>query len=140
MRSRNMAAIRSKDTKPEQEVRRALHAAGYRFRLRPRKLPGRADVVLPRYRQVVFVHGCFWHGHNCRIAHTPKTNIAYWSAKIERNVDRDAKNQASLERDGWEVATIWECMLDEGIRQVIAQLDAKSRAKASSLESEAKSR
>ena len=124
-RSRNMAAIKSKDTKPELAVRGSLHNAGFRFRLRTAGLPGRVDIVLPRYRQVVLVHGCFWHGHTCRVAHTPKTNTEYWSAKIQGNVERDARNRKALELEGWKVTTIWECCLADGIESLVRDLDNK---------------
>ena len=130
LRSRNMAAIRSKDTKPELTVRRALHSTGFRFRLRPSALPGRVDLVLPRYRRVVFIHGCFWHGHNCRVAHTPKTNSEYWSAKIQRNVVRDARNRDLLEGCGWEVTTIWECNLVDDLSDLITKLEDQRRGSA----------
>lgn len=120
-----MAAIKSKDTKPELAVRRSLHNAGFRFRLRTPGLPGRVDIVLPRYRQIVLVHGCFWHGHTCSVAHTPKTNPEYWSAKIQGNVERDLRNQNALELGGWEVTTIWECDLAGGTERLVADLVRK---------------
>jgi DNA mismatch endonuclease, patch repair protein len=89
-RSANMAAVRSKDTQPELLVRRSLHAAGFRFRLHVRDLPGNPDVVLPRLRYALFVHGCFWHGHYCKRGNLPTTNVAFWSKKIETNLQRDA--------------------------------------------------
>ena len=109
-RSRNMAAIRGKNTKPEMRVRSLLHALGYRYRLHRRDLPGRPDIVLSKYRMVIFVHGCFWHCHDCRWGSViPKTRAEFWSAKRGGNVARDEKHRAALEAQGWTVATIWEC-------------------------------
>jgi DNA mismatch endonuclease, patch repair protein len=111
-RSRIMRAVKSNDTAPEIIVRRMIHAMGYRFRLHRRDLPGKPDLAFPRLRKVIFVNGCFWHGHNCpRGARAPKTNKAYWSAKIARNRVRDAANDAKLKSAGWRAATIWECEL-----------------------------
>lgn len=112
-RSWNMSRIRDKDTAPERLVRSALHRAGYRFRLHSKKLPGRPNVVLPRYRTVVFVHGCFWHRHKgCRYAYTPKSRVAFWNAKFDSNVERDRRNARELRRLGWKVVTVWECEAD----------------------------
>jgi DNA mismatch endonuclease (patch repair protein) len=109
-RSRNMAAIRGKNTKPELRVRSLLHAVGYRYRLHQKDLPGRPDIVLPKYRTVIFVHGCFWHCHDCRWGSViPKTRPEFWSAKRGGNVARDEKHRAALEADGWKVLTLWEC-------------------------------
>jgi DNA mismatch endonuclease (patch repair protein) len=109
-RSWNMSRIRGKNTVPEKQVRSSLHRAGYRFRLHPKQLPGRPDVVLPKYRTVVFVHGCFWHRHKgCRYAYTPKSRVAFWNAKFESNVERDRRNSRELRRLGWKVVTVWEC-------------------------------
>lgn len=108
-RSRIMAAIRSTDTRPELVVRRGLHARGFRFRLHGKGLPGRPDLVLRRYRTVVFVHGCFWHGHDCRLFRMPRTRTEYWEAKIRRNRERDAETAASLGAAGWRCLTVWEC-------------------------------
>lgn len=107
-----MRAVKSKDTKPELILRRALHRRGLRFRLNVRHLPGTPDLVFPRFRAIVFVHGCFWHGHDCpRGARIPKTNTDYWLGKIDRNKTRDAANCAALEALGWRVQTVWECDL-----------------------------
>lgn len=108
-RSALMSRIRSKDTKPEMAVRSMLHALGYRFRLHRKDLPGRPDIVLPRHRKIVLVQGCFWHGHNCRLASHPKSNAGYWSAKISGNRARDARNRATLEMQGWKILELWEC-------------------------------
>lgn len=113
-RSRQMALIKSAGTKPEMIVRRLAHALGYRFRLHRRDLPGTPDMVFPRRRAVIFVNGCYWHGHNCkRGARMPKTNAAYWIRKIGRNRDRDSVSIAALERDGWRVITVWECEIKD---------------------------
>ena len=109
-RSRNMAAIRSRNTAPEMKVRRALHAAGFRFRLHRRDLPGHPDIVLPKFQTVVFVHGCFWHMHRCPYGKPqPMTNSGFWSQKRMGNVERDKKNIRALRASGWRVYTIWEC-------------------------------
>lgn len=111
-RSRCMSRIRGKDTKPEILVRKGLHAHGFRFRLQDRKLPGRPDVVLPKYGVAIMVNGCFWHGHKgCRYATRPKSNTGYWESKIARNRHRDEVTSAHLEALGWHVITIWECEL-----------------------------
>lgn len=105
-----MSRIRGRDTTPERLVRSVLHSMGYRFRLHPRNLPGRPDIVLSKHRTVVFVHGCFWHRHRrCRYAYTPKTRIAFWTRKFQENVDRDRRTRARLRRLGWQVIVIWEC-------------------------------
>lgn len=111
-RSANMARIRSKDTKPELIVRRMAHGLGYRFRLHRKDLPGKPDLVFPALRAVIFVHGCFWHGHPdpaCREAVPPKSRLEYWGPKLARNKERDAVNVAALEAAGWRVLTLWEC-------------------------------
>jgi len=113
-RSRTMRAVRSRDTKPELTVRRFLHAAGLRYILHDRRLPGSPDLVFPKYRTVVFVHGCFWHQHaNCPAASRPRFNTEYWSRKLTGNVERDARNRTSLEASGWRVLVIWECEIRE---------------------------
>lgn len=109
-RSRNMAAIHGKNTKPEIRVRSALHALGYRFRLHRKDLPGRPDIVLPRLRTVIFVHGCFWHSHTCRWGQVlPKTRAEFWMKKRRDTVERDARSRAALEAAGWRVIVMWEC-------------------------------
>jgi len=110
-RSKMMAAVRSKNTKPELLVRRKLHARGYRFRLHRRDLPGTPDIVFPSRKSVIFVNGCFWHGHACPSGSLPATRRAFWKAKIDRNKDRDAKNRGELEAGGWSVLVVWECDL-----------------------------
>lgn len=120
-----MSGIRAKDTKPEIAIRKALHARGFRFRLHDRGLPGCPDLVLPRYRAVVFVHGCFWHGHDCELFRLPQSRPEFWGPKIERNRENDAKHLAALLTRGWRVATVWECALrgkHAGIDEVAGQL------------------
>ncbi|MES0057289.1 very short patch repair endonuclease [Mesorhizobium sp. M0078] len=114
-RSRQMALIRSTNTKPEMIVRRLAHRLGHRFRLHRKDLPGKPDLVFPRHRAVVFVNGCWWHGHGCRRgARMPKTNSEYWSTKIAGNVARDAASVGALEASGWRVLVVWECQLRDG--------------------------
>lgn len=109
-RSRNMAAIRSRDTKPEMVVRRIAHALGYRYRLHVRSLPDTPDLVFPRLGKIINVHGCYWHMHNCQFGRVaPKTNAEFWQAKREGNVRRDRKASRALRRAGWRVFVIWEC-------------------------------
>ncbi len=111
-RSWNMSRIRGRDTKPELLVRSLLHRLGYRFRLHRRHLPGTPDIVLPKYRTVIFVHGCFWHRHpGCRYAYTPKSRVEFWKTKFAANVDRDARTRRALEQAGWQVLVVWECEL-----------------------------
>ena len=111
-RRKIMQAIRSRDTKPEWIVRKCLHGHGFRYRLHDRKLPGRPDIVLKKYGVVVFVQGCFWHGHEpCKISKIPKSNRTFWEEKIERNRQRDERNVFLLEKLGWKVWTIYECEL-----------------------------
>lgn len=124
-RSRNMAAIRSRDTKPELQVRRSVHRAGFRFRLHRRDLPGRPDIVFPSRRTVAFVNGCFWHGHVCREARPPKSNLSYWMPKIERNMKRDRISARRLRRSGWAVVTIRECEINRGINRLINILNER---------------
>ncbi len=116
-RSAVMRAVKSRDTRPELRVRKAAHALGLRFRLHRADLPGTPDLVFPAKRTTVFVHGCFWHGHDCtRGARTPQTNRAYWQAKIARNRARDAANIAALKKLGWKTRVIWECQTHDPAR------------------------
>ena len=109
-RSRNMAAIRWKDTKPELTVRRYLHRRGYRYSLHRKALPGRPDIVLPKWNTLIFVNGCYWHRHRgCALASTPKSNVSFWEAKFKGNVERDKNNLEALAILGWKVITVWEC-------------------------------
>lgn len=121
-RSKIMAQVRSTDTSPEIAVRRALHANGFRFRLHRKDLPGTPDIVLPRTRDVVFVNGCFWHGHHCPRSRMPSSNRAYWKRKIRRNAARDAEVVERLRAKGWKTHVIWECDLRRGIDQLLSNL------------------
>ena len=118
-----MSRIRGKDTKPEIRVRSVLHRLGYRFRLHRRDLPGKPDIVLPRYETVVFVHGCFWHRHpGCRFAYTPKTRVKFWKAKLKRNVERHQEVEEELLDLGWNVVVIWECETND-LDQLVERLE-----------------
>ena len=122
-RSRNMSAIKSKNTKPEIAVRKLLHSMGYRFRLHRKDLPGSPDIVLPKYKTVIFVHGCFWHRHeNCKYATTPKTRKEFWEKKFRENINRDNLNQANLSLKGWKIIIIWECQLKGDKKKLIRDL------------------
>ena len=111
-RSWNMSRIRGSNTKPELLVRSLLHRLGYRFRLHRRDLPGTPDIVLPKHRTVIFVHGCFWHRHpGCRYAYAPKSRVQFWKKKFAANVGRDARTRRTLEQAGWQVLVVWECEL-----------------------------
>ena len=115
IRSRMMAGIRNKDTKPEILVRKHLHSLGFRFRLHRRIGKARPDLVLSRWRTCIFVHGCYWHRHEgCKLASKPKSNTAFWKSKFNQNVERDKRNIAELEALGWSVGIIWECSLRDG--------------------------
>jgi DNA mismatch endonuclease (patch repair protein) len=111
MRSRMMAGIRGTDTKPELMLRRGLHAMGFRFRLHDRKLPGRPDIVFPRFNAVLFAHGCFWHGHNCHLFKWPASRQEFWQAKIYRNREVDKHTSEALTAAGWRQGVVWECAL-----------------------------
>jgi len=113
-RSWNMRQVRSKNTKPEIAVRSLLHRLGFRFRLHPSNLPGKPDIVLPKHKTAVFVHGCFWHRHpNCPDATTPKTRTEFWLGKFAENVSRDKRKQKELHDQGWKVFIVWECEIAE---------------------------
>ena len=122
-RSRNMSAIKSKNTKPEIAVRKLLYSMGYRFRLHRKDLPGSPDIVLPKYKTVIFVHGCFWHRHeNCKYTSTPKTRQEFWENKFKANINRDNLNQANLSLRGWKIIIIWECQLKGDMKKFIREL------------------
>lgn len=124
-RSRMMAAIKGKNTQPELALRRFLHAWGYRFRLHRKDLPGKPDIVMPRLRTCIFVHGCFWHRHlGCQYATTPKTRCEFWEGKFARNVERDLENVRALEVLGWKVMTVWECEIRQGAEHLAELLKA----------------
>lgn len=127
VRSRMMSGIRGKNTKPELVVRRYLHASGLRFRLHKRGLPGRPDLVLARWNVVVFVHGCFWHGHDgCRYFRVPGTRTDFWVKKIGGNAERDVRTERQLRELGWRVIVIWECAIrnnrEEALRELVTQI------------------
>ena len=110
LRSRNMSAIKSKNTKPEIKVRKVLHSMGYRFRLHSKDLPGSPDIVLPKHKTVIFVHGCFWHRHeNCKYASTPKIRQEFWNKKFTENIKRDSDIQEKIKNLDWRSVVIWEC-------------------------------
>jgi DNA mismatch endonuclease (patch repair protein) len=113
-RSATMRAVKSRDTKPELDIRSFLHRKGYRYRLHDNDLPGRPDIVFPGRRKVVLVHGCFWHGHTCaRGARVPKNNRDYWIAKVARNLERDTTNRERLKALGWNTFVVWECQIND---------------------------
>lgn len=121
-RSWNMSRVHSKDTKPEEAVRKALFAAGFRYRKNDKRLPGKPDIVLPKYKTVIFVNGCFWHNHACKKnIRIPKTNVEFWSNKLEQNTKRDQQHYADLKNLGWNVLVIWECELEK--RQFNSTID-----------------
>ena len=111
VRSRMMAGIKGSNTKPEVAVRSALHQRGYRFRLYRKDLPGKPDLVFPKYRAVILIHGCFWHGHDCHLFKWPKTRADFWREKIASNAERDRRQLTDLKKAGWRVATVWECAM-----------------------------
>lgn len=122
-RSRMMSGIRSKDTQPEILVRKYLHSQGFRFRLHTRKLPGTPDLVLPKYKVAIFVHGCFWHRHEgCRYATTPASNAERWKLKFDANIERDARKSSMLRAAGWRVIVVWECELRRAAAERLERL------------------
>lgn len=128
-RSRHMAKIRGSDTKPEIDFRRALHSAGFRYRLHDPHLPGRPDVILKKYRAAVFVHGCFWHRHaRCRLAYQPRSRVRFWTDKFDSNRRRDRRQVRALRNQGWRVLVVWECVLradterQRSMKEVVAWL------------------
>lgn len=126
-RSYNMSRIKGKNTKPEILVRKFLHAKGFRFRLHLKKMPGKPDIVLPKYKTIILVHGCFWHGHKgCRYFVVPKTRTEWWLNKINKNIENDEKAIAELLEDEWKIITIWECELKKDkIDKILAKLPGK---------------
>ncbi|WP_150497732.1 very short patch repair endonuclease [Roseibium aquae] len=124
VRSRMMSGIKGKDTKPEVYVRKMLHAAGFGYRLHHRKLPGKPDIVLSKYRAVIFVHGCFWHGHRCHLFKLPSTRTEFWRQKISANADRDVVANQKLLDSQWRVATVWECAIKGKKRLQPAEIES----------------
>lgn len=117
-RSFVMSKIRGKETKPEVLVRKFLFSQGFRYRKNDRRYPGKPDIVLPKYKTVVFIHGCFWHGHSCKKGHIPQSNTEFWQTKLFKNKERDRKNEAALSTLGFRVLTVWECELsNKGLRE-----------------------
>ncbi|VBB05621.1 dna mismatch endonuclease vsr [Lucifera butyrica] len=112
-RSRIMSRVKGKNTGPEIKIRSTLHSLGFRFRLNRKDLPGKPDIVLPKYKAVIFVHGCFWHGHSCKRGHRPQTNEEFWNKKIDGNIKRDQVNMNNLEKLGWRVLVIWQCEIKQ---------------------------
>lgn len=110
-RSSMMSGIRSKDTKPEMIIRKALYARGYRYRLHSSKVQGKPDIIMRKYNAVIFIHGCFWHGHDCKLFRLPKTRTAFWENKIGTNQKRDREVISTLQKEGWRIAVIWECAM-----------------------------
>ena len=121
-RSRMMSGIRGKNTRPELLIRKGLHARGFRFRLHDKRLPGKPDLVLPKYSAVIFVHGCFWHGHDCHLFKWPQSRREFWRKKITRNKVKDAESYVSLKKEGWYILTIWECALKGRTRRPLDQV------------------
>jgi DNA mismatch endonuclease (patch repair protein) len=122
-RSYNMSQISGKDTKPEMIVRRFLHSNGFRYRLHVKNLPGKPDLVLPKYNSVIFVHGCFWHAHqDCKYFKIPKTRTEWWKEKLYKNKERDEKNIEELEEEGWNVIVVWGCELKSNKKEKLAHL------------------
>lgn len=121
-----MSGIRGRHTRPELAVRKALYAAGHRYRLHPKSLPGRPDIAVGKSRCAIFVHGCFWHRHpGCRFAYTPKSNVRFWLKKFDENVRRDKRANTALRKAGWKVLVIWECQTDEkGLKKLIGKVQS----------------
>ena len=130
-RSYNMSRIKGRDTQPEKTLRSLLHRNGLRFRIHDKRLPGHPDIVLPKYRSVIFVHGCFWHRHpGCRYASVPETRSAFWNEKFSRNVERDRRNVFLLEEAGWNTIIVWECELKKNPAVVLENTLALLRNRA----------
>ncbi|TJX14887.1 DNA mismatch endonuclease Vsr [Tissierella creatinini] len=125
-RSEIMAKIRGKDTKIEMVVRKWIFAHGFRYRKNDKRFPGTPDIVLPKYKTVIFINGCFWHGHeHCKLSHMPKSNVEYWEHKISRNIENDIKNQEDIKMMGWNFIIVWECQLKENTEEVLENLIEK---------------
>ena len=118
-RSQIMSHVKSKNTAPEIKLRSILHRNGFRFRLNRKDLPGKPDIVLPKYKAVIFVHGCFWHGHDCKRGQRPQTNVEFWNKKINKNMERDKQDIIKLKELGWRVMVVWECDLKKTNEDVL---------------------
>ena len=119
-RSYNMSRIKGKNTKPEMLVRKFLHANGFRYKLHDKKLPGKPDIVLPKYKLVICVHGCFWHQHiECKDGHVPKSRLNYWKPKLQRNVQRHFEHEKELTSQGWDILVVWECEIKSDLNYVM---------------------
>lgn len=116
-RSEIMSRVGQRNTKPELSVRKFLFSQGFRYRINVKKLPGSPDIVLPKYRTAIFVHGCFWHGHSCRAGHRPRSNTDYWLPKITANIERDARKIAELKELGWRIFVIWQCEISSIVKR-----------------------
>jgi DNA mismatch endonuclease (patch repair protein) len=126
-RSRIMSRIRGKNTKPELLIRKGIHRLGFRYRLHRNDLPGKPDLVFPKYRAVVLIHGCFWHGHDCQLFREPATNKEFWSLKIMANRENDVRKAAALESSGWRILTVWECSIrgkQKSVKEVVDRIAA----------------
>lgn len=126
-RSWNMSQIKGKDTSIEVNVRKALFKDGFRFRKNVKELPGKPDVVLPKYKTVIFINGCYWHRHTCKESHVPKTNPDFWIAKFNRNVENDLRHYKALEEFGWTVIVVWECEIEKDFEKTIMDIENKLR-------------
>lgn len=120
-RHKCMSKVKNKNTRPEIAVRKFLFSQGFRYRIADKRLPGKPDIVLPKYRTVIFVNGCFWHGHSCKYATIPATNSEFWETKINGNVERDNKQYADLKSLGWNVIVVWQCQLKPKVREATFQ-------------------
>ena len=128
VRRYNMSCIKGTGTKPEETVRKYLFSKGFRYRKNVKDLPGKPDIVLPRYKTVIFVNGCFWHHHDCRYFVWPRNNAEFWKEKISKNVERDGENKKKLQQLGWRVITIWECELKKDREQLLTMLSDEIRS------------
>jgi DNA mismatch endonuclease (patch repair protein) len=127
-RSEVMSNIKGKNTKPEMNLRSQLFRQGFRFRVHKKDLPGKPDIVLSKYKTAIFVHGCFWHYHkDCREGRIPQSNNAFWKAKLEKNVERDAKHKVDLEKLGWNVIIVWECEIEQSLTAILEDVVCKIR-------------
>ncbi|MXX80776.1 MAG: DNA mismatch endonuclease Vsr [Chloroflexi bacterium] len=130
-RSALMSRVRTRDTSAEMYVRQRVWRSGFRYRLAVKSLSGRPDMVLPRFRTAVFVHGCFWHGHDCPKGRRPSSNRDFWNRKLDGNIERDKRSVDRLEADGWSVSVIWECELKSGTEQLLTKLGSQRREQGS---------